>query len=810
MADPRTFQAPPAGPRAHGRRCLLGLLGWVLASVLGFFAVDPPAPLAATASGNQFSAQRAGEAMAGLLQGMGAHPAGSPEAEQMRTRIADHLRLLGYQPEEQIQFAVGKGGVAGNIHNVIARRNGREAGPALLCVAHYDSVWAGPGVSDDLSGVGVLLELARIQIESRRSRQPVVFLFTDAEEQGLVGAAGFLDHPMCEDVGLVMNFEARGGSGVAYMFETGRGNADLMRMYADCVSHPSAASLTTEIYKHLPNDTDFSFFRDAGFAGFNFAFIEDLHVYHTPLDDFDHLSLASLQHAGEQAAQLMERWVNQVPPRSGEGVGDLVHGSLPGGWMLLYSEGTARLVSLLCLLALVWAAQVCVARGRADWGEIAGGLGLAALCVLFGSLASVLLSSGIRWLAGTPQPWLAQPLWLLGIEVGLALCLWWGVVGRWGNQVGRVGAVLGAALGWGLGALATALFLPGISFLFTPVALILTVTIYLTPWDVYLRNRLARGLAGVLPMAALIWIPAHRGLVAAAGPGVGLALILPILLLGTCFMPLMIGVPTWMRRSLGGIGVLVLCVSTVGTLLVPAQSAQRPAKLNLVYSQDLPVVGQAQWQARTDGVPLPDAFAEAWNFEEFKPLESEDSPRPPGWAGGRVYVSPAPHLGLTPPRLELEPGEWVGDGRDLSWRIRGTLHSGRGSADEVSARTQLSILKAPYPVRLVATGTSLGTRKHFTLLDVPEAGVPVEIWIEVGEPDDQEGQARDMPSEPTTESELHLRLVDRSSGLPSSGADMLAARPHEYVPAHDGDGIMVSVELKLTLPPAPTEEGEAK
>jgi hypothetical protein len=478
--------------------------------------------------------------------------------------------------------------------------------------------------------------------------------------------------------------------------------------------------------------------------------------------------------------------------------------------MLLYSEGTARLVSLLCLLALVWAAQVCVARGRADWGEIAGGLGLAALCVLFGSLASALWSNGMRWLAGTSQPWLAQPLWLLGIQVGLALCLWWGVVVRWGNKVGRVGAVLGAALGWGLGALATALFLPGISFLFTPIALILTVTIYLTPWDVYLQNRLARGLAGVLPVAALIWIPAHRGLVAAAGPGVGLALVLPILLLGTCFMPLMIGVPMWMRRSLGGLGVLALCASSVGTLLAPAQSAQRPAKLNLVYSQDQPVLGEAQWQARTDGVPLPDAFAEAWNFEEFKPLEAEDSPRPPGWAGGRVFVAPAPHLGLTPPRLELESGEWVGEGRDLSWWIRGTLYSGRGPADEVSERTQLSILESPHPVQLVARGTSFGTRKHFTLLDVPEAGMPVEIWIEVGGSDDQEGLASDMSSEPTKERELHLRLVDRRSGLPVSGADLLAARPNDHVPAHDGDGVMVSVELKLALPPTRAGEGEAE
>jgi hypothetical protein len=771
------------------------MAAWVLISVLGFFALSPPAPLPDTAPGNRFSAQRAGEAMAGLLQGMGAHPAGSPEAEQVRTRIAGQLRLLGYEPEEQTRFAVGRDGVAGTVHNIIARRNGREPGPVLLCVAHYDSVWAGPGVSDDLSGVGVLLELARMQIEGRRTRQPVVFLFTDAEEQGLVGAAGFLDHPLCQDVGLVLNFEARGGSGVAYMFETGDGNAQLMEMYADCVTNPSAASLTTEIYRRLPNDTDFSFFRDAGLAGFNFAFIEDLHVYHTPLDDFAHLSLASLQHEGEQAAQLMERWLNQIPPSAGEGVENLVYGSLPGGWMILYSQGSARVVSLLCLLALVWAAQACVQRGRASWGEIAAGLGLAALCVLGGGVGSVLLSNGLRGLAGTSQPWLAQPLWLLGIQVGLALCLWLGLIVRWGSAVGRVGAVLGAALGWGLGAVGTALLLPGISFLFTPVALILTLVLYLTPRDVHLQNRLARGMTGVLPLVALIWISAQRGLVAAAGPGVGLVLILPILLVGTCFMPLLIGIPIWMRRGLGALGVLLVLVSSLGTLLAPAQSAERPAKLNLVYAQDVPTSGEAQWQAWTFGSPLPDGLSGAWAFTEYEAPRSEDSQGLPGWSGERLFSAPAKHLGLTPPRLDLEPGAWEGQGADRAWRASGTLYSGAPRG-----RTRLSVLQAPGPVSLVVQGISLGVRRHFTIMDVPPAGLPVEIWVEVGEPVEPQAGENGGPMDGAGSLEVRLRLVDRRSGLPPAAAELLAARPPEFVPAHDGDGVLVSASLNLTLP----------
>ena len=131
-------------------------------------------------------------------------------------------------------------------------------------------------------------------------------------------------------------------------------------------------------------------------------------------------------------------------------------------------------------------------------------------------------------------------------------------------------------------------------------------------------------------------------------------------------------------------------------------------------------------------------------------------------------------------------------------------------ADEISVRTQLSVLSSPHPVRLVAQGTSLGTRKHFTILDIPDVGMPVEIWIEAEPSGEQKGPAQDVSSGPSDGRELHLRLVDRRSGLPFNAASMMEDRPHDHVPAHDGDGIMVSVEMKLTLPPVPTGEGEAE
>ena len=64
---------------------------------------------------------------------------------------------------------------------------------------------------------------------------------------------------------------------------------------------PVALSVTYKAYKRLPNDTDLTVFKRAGRAGMNFAFIDEVSHYHTPLDDLAHLDLGSLQHQGENA-----------------------------------------------------------------------------------------------------------------------------------------------------------------------------------------------------------------------------------------------------------------------------------------------------------------------------------------------------------------------------------------------------------------------------------------------------------------------------------------------------------------------------
>src|ERR1041385_6982400 len=62
---------------------------------------------------------------------------------------------------------------------------------------------------------------------------PIVFLVTDAEEQGLIGAEGFVaDAAASRGVAVIENVEARGTSGPSFLFETSRHNEWLIPIVA--------------------------------------------------------------------------------------------------------------------------------------------------------------------------------------------------------------------------------------------------------------------------------------------------------------------------------------------------------------------------------------------------------------------------------------------------------------------------------------------------------------------------------------------------------------------------------------------------
>src|SRR6185295_18197336 len=271
----------------------------------------PPTVAGADAPAADFSAARAMKHLVVIAQHP--HPIGSSEHAKVRDYIMGELNALGLSPEIQKTSVVntnfGAPFQAGHVENVVARLKGMESGKAIMMVSHYDSTATSFGASDNGTAVATLLETARALKSSTPLKHDLIFLFTDGEEAGLLGAKAFVDeHPWANDVSLVLNFDARGNSGSAIMFETSNQDGALIRGFARSAPYPVTTSLSSEIYKRLPNDTDFTVFRRAGIAGLNFAYLNGLTHYHSRLDNLSNMDERSLQHQGSYALALAHQF----------------------------------------------------------------------------------------------------------------------------------------------------------------------------------------------------------------------------------------------------------------------------------------------------------------------------------------------------------------------------------------------------------------------------------------------------------------------------------------------------------------------
>ena len=282
----------------------------LLCLVLTAVRAQPPAPREPSAEGT-FSAVRAAEVLTDLYSDIGIHPVGTDANRRLKEKIRAQLRQLGYQPLVQETWACWDAGGCGQGGNIVARLEGTGSGKAVLLAAHYDGVGAGPSVSDDGIAVAATLEVARILAEGPPLAHDVIFLIDDSEEAFLLGAVAFAaEHPWARGVGAVVNLEARGTAGRSYMFETGPDNAWLIDLMRQSLPRPATSSLYYSVYQRLPNDTDFTVFRHFGMNGVNFAFIQNVVHYHTPRDDLEHASAASLQHHGENALAMVRALAN--------------------------------------------------------------------------------------------------------------------------------------------------------------------------------------------------------------------------------------------------------------------------------------------------------------------------------------------------------------------------------------------------------------------------------------------------------------------------------------------------------------------
>ncbi|MFH0947132.1 MAG: M20/M25/M40 family metallo-hydrolase [Planctomycetota bacterium] len=323
------------------------------------------------------------------------HPIGSAEHERVKNWLLARFLELGLEPEVQTATAAfNRASLFATVQNLVALLPGSAGNEkAILLAAHYDSVPTAPGAADDAAGVAALLEVLRALRAGPPLKNDVIFLITDGEEVGMMGARAFVDsHPAAERVGVVINLEARGHRGPSIMFETSDGNDRLVR-HLNELADPVAGSLTYEVYRALPNDTDMSVFKEAGMAGLNFAFIGGLSHYHTVLDSPANLDPGSLQHHGESVLSLT-RSLGDVPLETLAASGNRTYFSLLRGCVVHYPEWLAWPFTLLSVVMVGLMLSLGVRVGRLSMRSVQVGVRV----VFISAAVSVLVSLLLTWL----------------------------------------------------------------------------------------------------------------------------------------------------------------------------------------------------------------------------------------------------------------------------------------------------------------------------------------------------------------------------------------------------------------------------
>ena len=321
--DARTKQPRPPKPKRERRpaaaaapapwRGLRGpatLLFLLVAAWMSSLYRSIPAPVAATAPDSVFSSARA---MAHIERiASEARPPGSPNHARVRDYLVERLGALGHTASVQTATSFLGASTVATVRNVLARIPGTApGGPAVLVTAHYDSREIALGAADDGAGVVAILETVRALGARAPLRNDLIVLLTDAEELGLLGARAFVDeHPWMEDVAVLLAFEMRGGGGPSMMFETGADNGWVVGALREADPYPAANSVSYEIYRRMPNDTDFTPFMEAGRQGLNFAALGRANVYHQVYDSPENLSEATVQHHGEHALAMLQHFGN--------------------------------------------------------------------------------------------------------------------------------------------------------------------------------------------------------------------------------------------------------------------------------------------------------------------------------------------------------------------------------------------------------------------------------------------------------------------------------------------------------------------
>jgi Zn-dependent M28 family amino/carboxypeptidase len=113
-------------------------------------------------------------------------------------------------------------------NNVIAETPGGRADRTVVVGGHLDSVYEGPGINDDGSGVSTMLETAeQMDALGITPRNKVRFIFFSGEEQGLLGSDYYVSQlikKQIQDISVMLDFDMLASPNYARFIYDGNGD----------------------------------------------------------------------------------------------------------------------------------------------------------------------------------------------------------------------------------------------------------------------------------------------------------------------------------------------------------------------------------------------------------------------------------------------------------------------------------------------------------------------------------------------------------------------------------------------------------
>lgn len=721
----------------------------------------PSPPATPTATG--FDAHRAVARLARILGPQRPHPVDSAEDDAVRTRLIAEMRAVGLEPRVTDRFACNSFArsrtiACARVRNLVATI-GSGQGRSLLLSAHYDSTFAGPGAADAGIGVATLLETAAL-LRGRPLRRPVTFLINEGEEMGLLGARDFVDNdPSPSRYDTLLNFEARGVTGPAAMFETSQPNAIPIAAYAQAVGRPAANSLMTDLYRLIPNSTDVAVFQAEPWAILNFAIIGNETRYHSPGDNLAALDRGSLQHMGDQALALTL---------------DLTGRELaPAGGQKIYADFLGLQLIVLPLLAgLILLGALILFFLVAAWRRQAFGRPLlATAAAMLGAPALAWVGAAVLGLIRSGDYWRGHPIVIETAVYGSALAAGLAAFALIAADVDRTRLRAAFWLLFLVGGAAITAIAPGGAIFFLLPPIIAAAGMALERF-VGGAERIAAIIAVILlfltigPSLALFEELLNGGPHWAFAP-IGAAILLPALIE---LRPLIARV----RRPLllaGAADLFLLPWAAVA--LTPAYTEDRQQLFVIEYVRDTGT-DRAMWAVNNDGAPVP--YAAHWERTELP------------YSLRRRWTTGAPPIAVEPPTVDiLERQLREGGGRRLHLRLH--ANGAESIALIAPADSDLQAARAaPGDADLRATGAGRSFRRF-------GAGRPADRYVFrcIGRSCD--GAEIDLVSGNIDPIEFHL--VGSRSGLPTQGAPLVRARPALARPQYAPDSTITVTKLRL-------------